>query len=136
MRIIFAYCKNKWADTKKKWSHWVFLGKQSGIGFNTDTELYEAADYMWEALNRAHPSISWHKTHVMPFRETIGYILHDVQANGISAMSLEDPTPIDPRITSLRANVDSSASPRSLSAPPKTSKIPYKSRKNAHWVKT
>jgi hypothetical protein len=129
VKVTFAHCKNKWADLKKKWSHWVFLGKQSGIGFSTDTELYEAADYVWDALNKAHPTIIWHKTHVMPFRETIGFILHDIQANGTGAISLEDPISIDPRISSLRANSEFTTSPRSLSTPLEISKTLYKKPK-------
>ena len=102
--ITYSKCKNKWADTKAKWSHWVFLSKQSGFGFNTSTELYEAYDSVWNELNKAHPKIIWHKTHVMPYREEIGFILHDVQANGQGALTLEDPTPIDPRLSSSTAS--------------------------------
>jgi hypothetical protein len=35
----------------------MFLSKQSGIGFNPDTELYEAPDYVWDSLNKSHPKI-------------------------------------------------------------------------------
>ena len=56
--ITQVKCKNKWADTKRKWAHWVFLSKQSGIGFNPDTELYEAPDYVWDSLNKSHPKSS------------------------------------------------------------------------------
>ena len=80
--IDWLKCKNKWADIKKKWSQWVFLSKQSGFGFNSNTKLYEAYDIVWNDLNRAHPKIIWHKTHVMPYREEVGLILHDIQANG------------------------------------------------------
>src|SRR5437667_7871526 len=92
IEITPGKCKNKWADIKRKWSHWVFLSKQSGIGFNPDTELFEAYEYVWDNLNKAHPKIIWHKTHVMPFRDIIRYILHDVQANGKGAVTLEEPT--------------------------------------------
>jgi hypothetical protein len=77
------------------------LSNQSGFGFNSDTELYKAYDYVLESLNKAHPGILWHKTHVMPLRDQIGYILHDVQANGKGSLALEDPTPIDPRLARL-----------------------------------
>jgi len=59
----------------------------------------------------------------MPFRETISLILHDVQANGKGALTLED-TPVDPRLTTFSPL---SSTSRSSSAPPKT---PYnRSRK-------
>jgi hypothetical protein len=115
--ITQVKCKNKWADTKRKWAHWVFLSKQSGIGFNPDTELYEAPDYVWDSLNKSHPKIIWHKTHVMPFRDMISYILHDVQANGRAALTLEDATPTDPRLisTAPRGSLDP---PNNTSAKP------------------
>jgi hypothetical protein len=109
-------CKNKWADTKRKWAHWVFLSKQSGIGFNPDTELYEAPDYVWDSLNKSHPKIIWHKTHVMPFRDMISYILHDVQANGRGGLTLETPTPTDPRLTSIAPRQDLPNPPNNISA--------------------
>jgi len=115
--ITQVKCKNKWADTKRKWAHWVFLSKQSGIGFNPDTELYEAPDYVWDSLNKSHPKIIWHKTHVMPFRDMTSYILHDVQANGRAALTLEDATPTDPRLisTAPRGSLDP---PNNTSAKP------------------
>jgi Myb/SANT-like DNA-binding domain len=129
LEITHGKCKNKWSDTKRKWAHWIFLSKQSGIGFNPDTELYEAYDYVWDALNRSHPKIIWHKTHVMPFRDIIGYILHDVQANGQGALTLEVLTPVDPRLKAL----DSTAALYSTSpAPiplPTTAKTPYNKSK-------
>jgi hypothetical protein len=94
-QITWLTCKNKWADTKTKWGHWIVLSKQSGIGFNDVTELYEFSAYTWRSLIKTYPKITWHKTHVMPFREMISYILHDVQANGDHAFTLEDPTPDD-----------------------------------------
>jgi hypothetical protein len=45
-------------------------------------------------------------------------ILHDVQANGKGALTLEEPTPIDPRIAALKPL---SLTSRASSAPPKTS---------------
>jgi hypothetical protein len=83
---------------KAKWAHWVFLSKQSGAGFNEDTELYEFYDYVWDSLNCSYPKIIWHKTYIMLFRDRIGYILYDVQARGEDALSLEAPTLIDPRL--------------------------------------
>jgi hypothetical protein len=53
----------------------------------------------------------------MPYRETISLILHDVQANGKGALTLEEPTAIDPRLASLKP---SSSSSRASSVPPKT----------------
>ena len=107
----------------------MFLSKQSDIGFNPDTELYEAYDYVWDNLNRSHPKIIWHKTHVMPFCDMIGYILHDVQANGKGALTLEDPTPIDPRLQALDAATTlSSTSPVPIPLP-KTTKTSYNKSK-------
>ena len=91
-------CKNKWADLKSKWGHWKKLSEMSGMGWNEERELYEAYDYVWENLNKAFPGIIWHKTHIMPLRDQISFILHDVQANGKGALSLEAPTLLDPRI--------------------------------------
>jgi hypothetical protein len=50
-------CKNKWADFKAKWAHWKDLSEMSGFGWNEEKELYEAHDYVWDALNKSHPSI-------------------------------------------------------------------------------
>ena len=55
----------------------------------------------------------------MPFRDSIGFILYDVQANGKGALTLEEPTPLDPRLTALKGN-SLSATPRASSAPPKS----------------
>jgi hypothetical protein len=105
-------CKNKWADLKKKWGHWVFLGLQSGFGFHPDTELYDAYDYVWDNLNKSKPTIIWHKTHIMPHRDLIGEILQDVQATGRSSFTTAKPTRIDPRLESLNAaNPQASTSP-------------------------
>ena len=71
------------------------MGEQSGFGWNEDTELYEAFDYVWIALNTAHSGVLWHKIHVMLYREMISLILYDVQANGKGALTLEEPTAID-----------------------------------------
>ena len=39
--------KNKWgADIKEKWKHWKILGNLSGMGWNENSELYEANDYV------------------------------------------------------------------------------------------
>jgi hypothetical protein len=53
----------------------------------------------------------------MLYRETISLILHNVQANGKGALTLEEPTPIDPRIAALKPL---SLTSRASSAPPKT----------------
>ena len=94
------------------------MGEQSGFGWNEDTELYEAYDYVWTTLNTAHPGVLWHKTHVMPYKETISLILHDVQANRKGALTLEEPTVINPRFTLLKSLFLSSraslASPKTL----------------------
>jgi hypothetical protein len=108
----------------------VILSKQSGIGWVEETELYDFFDYVWDGLNRSHPKIIWHKTHVMPFRDLIGAILHDIQANGEDSLSLNKPTPIDPRlreIDAIRLSTTTSPTPSSI---PKTAKTLYnKSRK-------
>jgi hypothetical protein len=101
------------------------LPKQSGIGFNSDTELYEFSIYTWTSLNKSHPKIIRHKIHIMPFRDMISYILHDVQANGDSAFSLEKPTPLDPRLDAI--NQATSAS--SPVPPTKSSKKLYSKSK-------
>lgn len=99
--ITWDRCKNKWGDLKGKWKHWVKLSEMSGFGFNPDTELYEAYDYVWDNLNRSEPNIIWHKTHIMPHRAEIGEILHQQQATGKGALSGADPTPVDPRLSEL-----------------------------------
>ena len=53
----------------------------------------------------------------MPYKETISLILHDVQANRKGALTLEEPTAIDPRLTSLKSLFSLS---RAFSASPKT----------------
>jgi hypothetical protein len=68
----------------------------------------------------------------MPFREPISFILHDVQANGKGALTLEEPTVLDPRLAALRNNWSLSVSPWASSAPPKSLKTLYnKGRKRA-----
>jgi hypothetical protein len=129
LEITAGRCKNKWADTKIKWGHWMFLSKQSGVGFNDTTELYEFNDSVWKALNDAHPKIIWHKTHVMPYRDEIAFILHDVQANGEGALSLADPTPLDPRLKSLDTIRGSASTSPAPSKPSKLSKTPYNKSK-------
>jgi hypothetical protein len=56
-KITWLKCKNKWADTKTKWGQWMFLSKQSGVGFNEEIELYKFSNYTWKSLNLAHPKI-------------------------------------------------------------------------------
>ena len=119
VRVTPQHCKNKWQDLKGKWSYWKLLGEQSGFGWNEELELYEAYDYVWNSLNLSHPGIIWHKTHIMPFRDYISFILHDVQANGKGALTLEEPTALDPRLASLKVNSLSTARRSSL-VPPKT----------------
>jgi hypothetical protein len=96
----------------------VKLSEMSGFGFNPDTELYKAYDYVWDNLNKSEPNIIWHKTHIMPHRTEIGEILHQQQATGKGALSGADPTPIDPRLLAL-SNPSSRASP-SLDSKPKS----------------
>ena len=62
----------------------------------------------------------------------IGYILHDVrvQANGNGALTLEDPTPVDPRLKALDAAHPSASASPAPTAPPKSAKTPYKKSKN------
>ena len=101
----------------------MFLSKQSSFGFNPNTKLYKAYDTVWNDLNRAYLKIIWHKTHVMPHREEIGLILHDVQANGQGALTFEDLTSIDPRLSLSIAS-------KSSTPPLKRPRITYnKSRK-------
>jgi hypothetical protein len=116
--ITSKMCKNKWADLKKKWGHWIFLSVQSGFGFNYETELFDAYDYVWDNLNKSKPTIIWHKTHVMPFRDLIGEILQDVQATGRSSFTTADLTPLDPRLMALDvSNSSASISPAPVAAP-------------------
>jgi hypothetical protein len=53
----------------------------------------------------------------MLYRETISLILHDVQANRKGALTLEEPTLIDPRIAALKPL---SLTSQAFSASPKT----------------
>ena len=53
----------------------------------------------------------------MPYRETISLILHDIQANRKGALTLKEPTLINPRITILKPL---SLISRASLAPPKT----------------
>jgi hypothetical protein len=89
-------CKNKWADLKAKWAHWKELSGMSGFGWNEEKELFEAYDYVWDALNKAYPCIIWHKTNILPYRDQLSVILHNVKATGGGALSLATPTPVDP----------------------------------------
>ena len=103
---------------KAKWAHWKVLGEMSGFGWNEDLELYDANDYVWDNLNKAYPGIIWHKSYVMPFREQLGTILHNVQANGNGALTLATPIPIpiDPRLETLRIQTPSTSTPPRPSA--------------------
>jgi hypothetical protein len=109
------------------------LGEQSGFGWNEELELYKAYDYVWTGLNNAHPGIIWHKTHIMPFRDSISMILHDVQANGKASLKIEPFTNVstlDPRLMAIQNNSALSSTSRSSSAPPKVGRGLYnKSRK-------
>jgi hypothetical protein len=130
LTIEWEKCKNKWTDLKEKWKHWLVLSDQSGFGWNDDTERYEAADYVWDNLNKSHPRIIWHKTHVMPHREILGEILHEAQATGKGAVSMhafDSTSSIDPRLLSL------SRIPSAITSP-STSPVPglyNKSKKRA-----
>lgn len=80
--IVWDKIKNKQGDHREKWKHWLKLSTQSGFGFNPDTEMYEAFDYVQEHLNKAEPRIIWHKTHVLHNRPEQAEILHDARATG------------------------------------------------------
>jgi hypothetical protein len=118
--------KNKWQDLKGKWAHWKLLSEQSGFGWDKEKELFEAYNYVWDALNKSAPNIIWHKTHVMLFREPLSIILHDVQANGKGALTIAAPTPVDPHLEVLRGGV----TPAMISRPSASPKPSYnRSRK-------
>jgi hypothetical protein len=121
---------------KRKWQHWVILSSQSGIGWNEETELYDFYDYVWDNLNKSHPKIIWHKTHVMPLRDLIGTILHDVQANGEESVSLNKPTLIDPRLHTIDAAQALSTASPAPSLVLKPSKTPYNKSKKRTRVDT
>jgi hypothetical protein len=127
-------CKNKWtSDIKEKWKHWVMLSEMSGFGWHDEKELYEADNDVWQRLNKAHPRVIWHKTHVMYHREELSEILHDTQATGAGAISLNvstfqtdnDLLVLDPRLiridtdqrTSARSSASSSPVPQSKPKP-------------------
>ena len=103
----------------------MFLLKQSSIGFNPDTKLYEFSIYTWASLNKLYPKIIWHKTYVMPFRDMISYILYDVQANGDSVFSLEKPISLDSHLEAI----DRATSASSPVPPTKSSKKLYSKSK-------
>jgi hypothetical protein len=136
MEVTYAKCKNKWADLKRKWQHWVILSGQSGIGWVEETELYDFFDYVWDNLNKSHPKIIWHKTHVMPLRDLIGTILHDVQANGEESVSLNRPTLIDPRLYAIDTAQASSIASPAPSFVSKPSKMLYNKSKKRTRVDT
>jgi hypothetical protein len=136
IEVIYAKCKNKWADLKRKWQHWVILSGQSGIGWNEETELYDFYDYVWDNLNKSHLKIIWYKTHVMPLRDLIGTILHDVQANGEESVSLNKPTLIDPRLYTIDAAQALSTASPAPSLVLKPSKTPYNKSKKRTRVDT
>jgi hypothetical protein len=77
LTIEWEKCKNKWTDLKEKWKHWLILSDMSGFGWDNEKERYEVDDYVWESLNKSHPRILWHKTHVMPYREIFEEVLHE-----------------------------------------------------------
>jgi hypothetical protein len=86
--ISWDKCKNKWgSDIKEKWKYWNQLRDMSGFGWNEEKELYEAYDYVWDNLNKSHPRIIWHKTHVMYMRDELQEILFDNQASGEGALA-------------------------------------------------
>jgi hypothetical protein len=111
-------CKNKWgSDIKEKWKHWVMLSEMSGFGWHDEKELYKADDDVWERLNKAHPCIIWHKTHIMYYREELSKILYEAQATGSGALSLHptddgdnDLLVIDPRLVRINKQQRLSAS--------------------------
>jgi hypothetical protein len=122
--VTWDKAKNKWGDLKIKYRHWVKLSEMSGFGFNPDTGLYEAFDYVWDNLNKSEPNIIWHKTHIMPFRDMIGEILQEETANGGGALTATEPTPLDPRLvafdTTTLAMASSSSTSPALTSKPKT----------------
>jgi hypothetical protein len=46
VKVTQQHCKNKWQDLKGKWAYWKVLGDQSGFGWNEESELYEAYNYV------------------------------------------------------------------------------------------
>jgi hypothetical protein len=112
--VFWDKVKNKCgSDIKEKWKHWVLLSEMSGFGWNEEIEKYEAYEYVWDNLNKAHPRITWHKTHVMYCREMLSETLHESQATGKGALSgcgpregpLKGCVVIDPRLTDLDSEV-------------------------------
>jgi hypothetical protein len=136
MDITYEKCKNKWADLKRKWLHWIILSKQSGIGWVEEKELYDFDDYIWEGLSKSYPKIIWHKAHVMPFRDLIGAILHDVQANGEESIALVPSILIDPRLYAIDTAQLSSASSPTPSTSSKVSKTLYNRSKKRPLAET
>jgi hypothetical protein len=65
----------------------------------------------------------------MPFRDIIGYILHDVQANGKGALILKDPTPVDPRLRALDNSSTSTFISTTLTPTPRMPKFLYNKSK-------
>lgn len=137
--VFWDKVKNKWgSDIKEKWKHWVLLSEMSGFGWNEEIQKYEAYEYVWDNLNKAHPRITWHKTHVMYCREMLSEILHESQATGRGALSgygpregaLKGHLVIDPRLTDLDSEVPTSV--RSSPFPQIKPKTPYnRSKKRA-----
>jgi hypothetical protein len=105
------HCKNKWGDLKAKWKHWLKLSEMSGFGWDEDTQLYKADDYVWDRLNRSEPGILWHKTHILYWRDLLSEILHEAQATGRGAVSGVRSGPIDPRLIAASSNRSSPSPP-------------------------
>jgi hypothetical protein len=98
------------------------LSEMSGFGWHNKKELYKADNDVWQRLNKAHPRVIWHKTHVMYHREELSEILYDTQATGAGAISLNvstfqtdnDLLVLDPRL--IRIDTDQRTSARSLAS--------------------
>jgi hypothetical protein len=87
------------------------------------------------SLNKVNPDLIWHKTYVMPFRDKISTILHNVQANREGALSLEEPTILDPRLKALNTTQAFSPVSPASSLASKTSKTLYKKSKKRALIK-
>jgi hypothetical protein len=92
----------------------------SGFGWDEEKERYEAHDYVWESLNKSHPWIIWHKTHVIPYREIFEEVLHKAQATSKGAITMhafDITSSIDPRLLSLSSIPSTVASTSASPAP-------------------
>jgi hypothetical protein len=65
----------------------------------------------------------------MPFRDIIRYILHGAQANGQGAPTLEDATPVDPRLKALGNSTTSTSTFTALTPTPRMPKSLYNKSK-------